>query len=82
MGHRWHRNRARDPLMVLWQKSDAEEPPVDEATWEELEAFEAFLRDRESILRRMKQWEAAWPSTDALESLRAKLHRAWRRRNS
>lgn len=67
--------------MMIWRRSERESS-VDEPTWEELEAVDAFLRDRESYLRRSKQWEKAWPATELLESLRAKLHRAWCRRNS
>jgi hypothetical protein len=65
---------------MFWQRGNGRHeepaPPVDEPTRDELLAMDEFLRDRECIMRRTKQWEHAWPSTDLLESLRAKL---WRR---
>jgi hypothetical protein len=68
--------------MMGWRRKGADdEPPVDEPTWAELSAFGAFLRDRENILRRTKQWAKSLPDTELLESLRGKLHRAWCRRN-
>lgn len=64
---------------MFWKRDP--DPGIDEPTREELVAFDAFLRDREQFMRRTKQWESAWPATDLLESLHAKLRRALHRRS-
>ena len=71
--------------MMLWRRNGGDqpddEPPVDEPSWQELSALDSGLRDREQFLRRGKAWEKEWPTTELLETLRAKLRRVWHRRH-